>query len=94
MIEELALPLVVDPGMSNSCVKLVRVSIDPHDPQNIAPQPNMQNDESIETHLLPFDKSLLAAMEDLCHSRKFTLDSRLACIAMGMQLAEPKSASD
>lgn len=83
MIDQL---LFLDPGVSNCNMKYVKIKINPSDPRNFNPTPQLQDEEQIKTHLLPFDSTLFDSLISLCNDQGFVLDARLASIALGMKL--------
>lgn len=80
--------MFLDPGVTNGSMKYVRLSIDPNDPRNMTPCPNLQDEEDIRTHILPFDSNLYDSLVNLCSTENLVMDVRLASIALGMKLAK------
>jgi hypothetical protein len=67
-------------------MKFVKIKINPNDSRNITPVPQLQDEEQIKTHLLPFDSNLYDDLVLLCEECAYVMDARLASLALGMKL--------
>lgn len=78
-----------DPGFCNTNLKLVHVSVDLTDPKNQNPQPQLEENEFIETFTAPLDKlpETLRYLAD----QGYKLDARIQNIADGIELARQYS---
>jgi ADP-ribose pyrophosphatase len=74
-----------DPGFCNTNMKLVHVSVDLNDEKNKNPQPQLEDNEFIETFSVPL-KTFPEAMRELA-AQGFKLDARVQNIADGYELA-------
>lgn len=75
-----------DPGFCNTNLKLVHVSVDINDPRNQNPQPELEDNEFIESFTVPvaeLPKRLLALANE-----GYKVDARVQNVADGIELAQ------
>ena len=85
VIEELATPeSYSDPGVSNSCGKLVFVRVDLDDERNKNPKQNLEQTENIRVHLVAVD-NLYRNIIDLVEKNKYKVVDRLLMLAIGIE---------
>lgn len=75
-----------DPGFCNTNTKMVFVEVDMTDPRNQNPQPELEENEYIETFTLPLD-NLWNGLEEL-DKQGYGIDARVATLAQGMEIAK------
>ena len=93
VIEELSSPeSYSDPGVSNSCGKLVFVRVDLDDERNRNPKQNLEQTENIKVHLVPLE-NLYSNVLELVEKHKYKVIDRLLMLAMGMEFAAKLKAS-
>ena len=75
-----------DPGFCNTNTKMMFVDVDMSDPRNQNPQPELEENEYIQTFSLP----LATLWDDLSKldQEGFAIDARVATLAQGMELAK------
>jgi ADP-ribose pyrophosphatase len=74
-----------DPGFCNTNTKMVFVEVDMADPKNQNPEPELEENEYIETFTLPL-ANLWNDLADL-DRQGFGIDARVATLAQGMEMA-------
>lgn len=75
-----------DPGFCNTNTKMMFVEVDMADPRNQNPEPELEENEYIETFTLPLD-SLWNELAEL-DKQGFGIDARVATLAQGMEMAK------
>lgn len=75
-----------DPGFCTTNTKMVFVEVDMTDPKNQNPQPDLEENEYIETFTIPLD-NLWNELEKL-DEQGFAIDARVGTLAQGMEIAK------
>ncbi|ODV89026.1 hypothetical protein CANCADRAFT_3664 [Tortispora caseinolytica NRRL Y-17796] len=75
-----------DPGFCNTNLKLVTLSVDPTDPINLNPKPQLEPNEFIESFSIPL-KDLPIKLREF-FSEGYAIDARVQNISMGILLSE------
>lgn len=82
--------LFSDPGLTNANMALAFVDIDPADPNNQHPEPQLEDGEFIELFTLPV-LSLLGELLKIVKAEGVVVDARLYHFAVGLDLARKLS---
>lgn len=75
-----------DPGFCNTNTKMIFVEVDMTDPRNQSPEPELEENEYIETFTIPLD-NLWNELEKL-DQQGFAIDARVGTLAQGMEIAK------
>ena len=75
-----------DPGFCNTNTKMMFVEVDMSDERNQNPNPELEENEYIETFTLPLD-TLWTDLAEL-DKQGFGIDARVATLAQGMEMAK------
>ena len=75
-----------DPGFCNTNTKMIFVEVDMSDHRNQKPEPELEENEYIETFTLPLD-NLWNKLEEL-DKQGFGIDARVGTLAQGMEMAK------
>lgn len=75
-----------DPGFCNTNTKMIFVEVDMADPRNQNPEPELEENEYIETFTIPLD-DLWNQLEKL-DQQGFAIDARVGTLAQGMEIAK------
>lgn len=75
-----------DPGFCNTNTKMIFVEVDMTDERNQNPQPELEENEYIETFTIPLD-NLWNELEKL-DREGFAIDARVGTLAQGMEIAK------
>lgn len=75
-----------DPGFCNTNTKMIFVEVDMADPRNQNPEPELEENEYIETFTIPLD-NLWNELEKL-DQQGFAIDARVGTLAQGMEVAK------
>lgn len=86
--------LAYEPGMTNSCFKLVTVHVDMTLPENQHPVQHLDGGEDIAVYTIPYDGSMLNALGDIRlktereqEGKRCVIDGKLFCYAEGLRAA-------
>lgn len=90
-IEYVSSPITPDPGLSDSCSRLVKVNVDGDSTRNATPQQHLEGEEDIEVVLIPITnrKRALEEIETFVNSRnesgqRTLVDGKLFSYLVGM----------
>ena len=75
-----------DPGFCNTNTKMIFVEVDMADPRNQNPEPELEENEYIESFTVPLD-DLWNELEKL-DQQGFAIDARVGTLAQGMEIAK------
>lgn len=75
-----------DPGFCNTNTKMIFVEVDMADPRNQNPEPELEENEYIESFTIPLD-NLWNELEQL-DQQGFAIDARVGTLAQGMEIAK------
>ncbi|TNV75609.1 hypothetical protein FGO68_gene16616 [Halteria grandinella] len=75
-----------DPWKSNETTNLITLEVDFSLPENVNPQPHLEDDEDIEVIILDL-LDLQKELEEIQRVRGVEVDNRVHMLAMGLQLA-------
>ena len=78
--------MVPDPGFCNTNLNMVHVRVDMSLPENQNPQPQLEENEFIESFTVPL-ASLFEEMKKL-EAEGYAIDARVGTIAEGIELAQ------
>ena len=78
--------MIADPGFCNTNLNMVHVRVDMSLPENQNPQPQLEENEFIESFTVPL-ASLFEEMKKL-EAEGYAIDARVGTIAEGIELAQ------
>ena len=75
-----------DPGFCNTNTKMIFVEVDMTDPRNQKPEPELEENEYIESFTIPLDDlwNQLQKLDD----EGYAIDARVGTLAQGMEIAK------
>lgn len=77
---------MVDPGFCNTNLRMIHITVDMSNPANQNPQPELEDNEFIETFTVPLT-DLWAELKQM-EKDGFAIDARVATLAEGIELAK------